>query len=80
MHGDRKAHSPFQRLESVLGADEAVTFMEHLPSGSYAELAAKQDLVATTHELIAMMPHETRTIVFALVAVVVSIAAVALFT
>ena len=36
-------------------------------------------LDAMKHEIIAMIRHETRTIVFALVAVVVSISSVALF-
>ena len=53
--------------------------MEHLPPGGYTELATKQDLEALKHALLAKMSQETRALVFALVAVVVSISSVALF-
>jgi hypothetical protein len=62
-----------------LGSEEAVTLMEHLPPGGYADLATKQDLAALEDRLLAKMSQETRIIVFALVAVVVSISSVALF-
>ena len=53
--------------------------MEHLPPGGYTELATKQDLEVLKNELLAKISQETRVIVFALVAVVVSISSVALF-
>ncbi|MGQ0825402.1 MAG: hypothetical protein ACT4OX_10320 [Actinomycetota bacterium] len=77
---ERARHGLFRKLESVLGTDDAVTLMEHLPPGGYTELATKQDLVALEYKLLAAMKQETRTLVLALVGVVVSISSVALFT
>jgi hypothetical protein len=76
---ERARHQLFLKLEKTLGSDEAVTLMEHLPPGGYTELATKQDLAALEDRLLAKISQETRTIVFALVAVVVSISSVALF-
>jgi hypothetical protein len=53
--------------------------MEHLPTGGYGDLATKQDLGSLEDRLSAKIGQETRVIVFALVAVVVSISSVALF-
>ena len=55
------------------------TLMETLPPAGYQDLATKQDLEALEHRVLAKISQETRTIVFALVAVVVSISSVALF-
>jgi hypothetical protein len=81
--GERARHQLFVRLEQVLGAEEATTLMETLPPVAHGELVTKEylDLRLETmeHRLLAAMRHETRTIVFALVAVVVSISSVALF-
>ena len=76
---ERARHQLFRKMESVLGSDEALTLMEHVPPGGYTELATRQDLEAVEHRLLAKISQETRTIVFALVAVVVSISSVALF-
>ncbi len=76
---ERARHQLFVKLEEVIGPEQATTLMENLPPGGYAELATKQDLDALKHELLAKIGQETRTIVFALVAVVVSISSVALF-
>ena len=76
---ERARHQLFLKLEQTLGSDEAVTLMEHLPPGGYTELATKQDLENLKNELLEKISQETRTIVFALVAVVVSISSVALF-
>ncbi len=67
----------------MLGADDAVTLMEHLPTTHHDEVITKGyldlRLDALKHELLAAMRHETRSIIFALVAVVVSISGVAIF-
>lgn len=54
-----------QRLDEVLGRDDANTLMEHLPPVGWSDLATKQDLehlrVSTTHhldQLRAQMVHE----------------------
>jgi len=77
---ERARHELFRKLETVLGTEDAVTLMEHLPPGGYTELATKQDLVALEYKMLAAIKQETRTLVFALVGVVVSISSVALFT
>jgi hypothetical protein len=76
---ERARHQLFIKLEQTLGSEEATTLMEHLPPGGYTELATKQDLEVLKNELLAKISQETRVIVFALVAVVVSISSVALF-
>lgn len=68
---ERSRHQLYQRLQEVLGAEEAGTLMDHLPSGGVSQLATKDDLRSTeerlelkievlTHEMNAMK-HELRT-------------------
>jgi len=76
---ERARHDLFVKLEEVIGPEQATTLMEHLPPGGYTELATKQDVEVLKNELLAKIGQETRVIVFALVAVVVSISSVALF-
>jgi hypothetical protein len=80
---ERARHQLFQRLEQVLGPDEATTLMETLPPVGHADLATKEDLVALKHEILAEMHREissqTRTMIFTMVGVVISISSVALF-
>lgn len=76
-------HRLFNRLEEVLGAEDAVTLMSSLPSFPIEELATKRDLELLEHRILATIRHDisnqTRTLVFALVGVVISISSVALF-
>jgi len=80
---ERARHELFGRLEHVLGAEHAVTLMEHLPPVGWADVATKHDLHAMKHEIIAMMRAElanalttqTRTIMFAMLGALTSMAA-----
>lgn len=48
---ERSRHGLFLALERVLGGDEAVALMEHLPPSGWEEMATKADLAATATEL-----------------------------
>lgn len=41
---ERARHQLFQRLEEVLGTDQAAVLMEHLPPVGWADVATKRDL------------------------------------
>ena len=41
---EAERHQLYQRLEAVLGPDEATTLMEHLPPVGWADVATKRDL------------------------------------
>lgn len=43
---EESRHALHNKLDTVLGPDEAATLMEHLPPVGWAELATKQDLNA----------------------------------
>ena len=86
---ERSRHQLFQRLEAVLGAEEATTLMEHLPPVGWADVVTKHDLdlrlEVLENRLLATIRQEmsaqTRLVVFSLVssvlgAVALSFAAV----
>jgi hypothetical protein len=41
---EESRHRLYQRLEELLGRDEAATLMEHLPPVGWADVATKRDL------------------------------------
>ena len=43
---DESRYRLYQRLEEVLGPEEAIALMEHLPPGGWAEVATKRDIDA----------------------------------
>jgi hypothetical protein len=60
---ERSRHQLHQRLEEVLGAEEAGTLMAHLPAGGVGQLATKDDLRSVKEELELRMDairHELR--------------------
>jgi cell division protein FtsX len=48
---ERSRHQLYQKLQEVLGAEDATTLMEHLPTGGVGQLATKDDLTATRNDL-----------------------------
>jgi hypothetical protein len=80
---ERSRHQLFVKLEATLGSEEATTLMEHLPQVHHDEVVTKayldMRLEAMEARILAKISQETRVVVFALVAVVVSISSVALF-
>jgi hypothetical protein len=78
---ERARHRLYERLEAVLGTDEAAILMEHLPPVGWADVATKRDLAALQeanrleHELLkqemmaawrADLLRQTRTMIFAM--------------
>ena len=41
---EKSRHELYQRLEKILGPDQATTLMEHLPPVGWADVATKDDL------------------------------------
>ncbi|HZB03933.1 MAG TPA: hypothetical protein VE737_06365 [Actinomycetota bacterium] len=55
-------HQLYQRLQEVLGAEEAATLMEHLPPGGASQTATKADVEALTQELVTEIRRTARTV------------------
>ena len=51
---ERSRHRLYQRLQEVLGAEEATTLMEHLPAGGVGQLATKNDVSEPRDEIQAL--------------------------
>jgi hypothetical protein len=66
---ERSRHQLYQRLQEVLGAEEAATLMEHLPPGGIGELATKSDLLALEHRLLAEVHRAARNLTISLVTI-----------
>lgn len=54
---ERARHQLYNRVVEVLGEEEAVILMAHLPPGSYPSFATKQDLLDLEHRLKAELEH-----------------------
>jgi len=81
---ERSRHDLYQRLEQVLGTQQADTMMELLPPVGWADVATKQDLdllrVVTKQDLESMgnqlraeFANQTRQLVLTLVPVIVAV-------
>ena len=49
---EESRHRMYQRLEEVLGREQAATLMEHLPPVGWADVATKRDLDVLRSELV----------------------------
>ena len=58
---DQTRHRLHQRLDEVLGSDDAATLMEHLPPVGWADVATKRDLEHLSLELRSELRTELRT-------------------
>jgi hypothetical protein len=90
---ERARHRLFDKLEAVLGTEEASILMEHLPPVGWADVATKRDLDALGDSLRqsmdtleqrvlatmrAEMIQQTRAVVFAMLTLFVSFGGLAL--
>ncbi len=48
---EQSRHQLFERLDAVLGRDEAATLMSYLPPVGWADVATKHDIAGLRHEL-----------------------------
>ncbi|HUG88698.1 MAG TPA: hypothetical protein VMP42_08015 [Actinomycetota bacterium] len=68
---ERSRHRMYERLQEVLGEEEAATLMEHLPPVGWADVAAKRDLDGLQNALLARfraeLNEQTRTMIHAMI-------------
>ena len=86
---EQSRHAMYLKLEDALGQEAALILMEHLPPVGWADVATKRDLdhlhvlmqrdlAIGMAELRAEMAAQTRTMVFAIIAAVVSVSGLTL--
>jgi len=56
---ERSRHSPYRKLDELMGPQEATTLMELLPPVGWADVATKQDLTVLRTDLEALR-HDLR--------------------
>lgn len=70
-------HRMYERLEEVLGREQAATLMEHLPPVGWADVATRRDLENTANVLRVEFAREQRNLIFAMLAANSTLAALA---
>lgn len=71
---ERARHQLYNRVVEVLGEEEAIILMAHLPPGGYPNFATKQDLLDLEHRLKA---HTLWVVLTTNVATLLAVAAIA---
>ena len=71
---ERNRHRMYQRLEEVLGREQAATLMEHLPPVGWADVATKRDLEMLELRFESMLHRELRAQTFRLLAACTALA------
>ena len=70
-------HRLYERLEEVLGREQAATLMEHLPPVGWADVATRRDLDNMANVLRVEFAREQRNLIFAMLAANSTLAALA---
>ena len=71
---EQNRHQLYQRLEEVLGREQAATLMEHLPPVGWADVATKRDLEMQDLRFEAMLHRELRAQTYRLLAAFTALA------
>lgn len=66
----------YQRLEEMMGNEQATTLMEHLPPVGWADVATKRDLEMLSLRLEALLHRELRAQTFRMMAAFTALAGV----